>query len=106
MAKLDFMSKLLIEIPELNQPGNYKEYPNAYTPIHPNGKTCPHTGLKHAQLYKLLTHGGIARPHVRVASIKDPAARKGKTVFNIGDMLRYLDALAEQQGTGRHRICS
>ena len=99
------MSKLLIEIPEPTQTSaKTHEYPNAYSAIPPNGKSCPHTGLKHSQLYKLLTHQGAARPYVRVASIKDPGASKGKTVFHIGDMFRYLDGIAQQQGTGNRRM--
>lgn len=95
------MSQLLIEVPEpASKPAETQVYPNCYTAIPPNGKTCPHTGLKHAQLYKLLTQDGAARPYVRVASLKVPGAAKGKTLFHAGDMLRFLDELARQQGSG------
>ena len=76
------------------------EYPNAYAAIPPNGCTCRRTGLKHAHLYKLLTGHGVARAHVRVVNLKEPGASKGKTLFHIGDMLRFLDDLAKQQQVG------
>lgn len=79
------------------------DYPNVYTAIPPNGVSCPYTGLKHAHLYKLLRNGGGADDFVRVVNIKNPKARHGKTLFNVGDMLRYLDHLAAKQGTGQRR---
>jgi hypothetical protein len=79
------------------------DYPNVYAPIPGNRDVCTHTGLKHAHLYKLLGDGGSARDYVRVVNLRNPKARHGKTLFHIGDMLRYLDHLAEEQGTGRNR---
>lgn len=79
------------------------EYPNTYAPIPANGASCIHTGLKHAHMYKLLSDEGGARSFVRVVNLKTPKARHGKTLFNIGDMLRYLDHLAQQQGSGESR---
>jgi hypothetical protein len=79
------------------------EYPDIWCEIPPNGKTCPHTGLKHAKLYSLFTKGGLARPHVRVASLRNPGAKQGKTIFHLGDFLRFLDELAAQQGSGELR---
>jgi hypothetical protein len=76
------------------------DYPNCYAAIPPNGKLCQWTGLKHGQLYKLLTGEGAARHSVRVANLKLPGASKGKTLFHVGDLLHYLDSLAEQQGSG------
>ena len=78
-------------------------YPVGYAPIPANGKTCCYTGLKHAHLYKLLTKSGAATPYVRVAQIRQPGAPKGVTLFNIGDMLRYIDWLAASQGSGHMR---
>ena len=65
---------------------------------------CHHTGLKHAQLYKLLSGDGAARRYVRVVNLKEPGTSKGKTVFHVGDFLRYLDQLAKQQGSGGHSL--
>lgn len=79
------------------------DYPNMYAPIPGNQALCKHTGLKHAHLYKLLGQGGSARDYVRVVNLRNPKARHGKTLFHIGDMLRYLDHLAEKQGTGKNR---
>jgi hypothetical protein len=77
------------------------EYPNSYASIPANGQSCPHTGLKHAHLYKLLGQDGAAREFVRVVNLRHPKARHGKTLFHVGDMLRFLDNLAFEQGTGR-----
>jgi hypothetical protein len=52
------------------------------------------TGLRHAHLAKLLRKGGLAAPHVRVVFLREPGARHGKTLFHVGDMLRWLDSLA------------
>lgn len=82
------------------------EYPNSYTTIPTNGRTCSHTGLKHAHLYKLLGDKGAAREFVRVVNLRDPKARHGKTLFHVGDMLRFLDRLAHGQGTGMNRESS
>ena len=79
------------------------EYPNCYAPIPPNGKLCPHTGLRHTHLYTMLAAGGTARPHVRVVNLREPGAKKGKTLFHVGDFLRLLDRLAAQQGAGASR---
>ena len=79
------------------------EYPNCYAPIPPNGKVCPHTGLRHTHLYTMLAAGGTARPHVRVVNLREPGAKKGKTLFHVGDFLRHLDRLAAQQGSGTLR---
>ena len=76
------------------------EFPNCYSAVPPNGKTCAFTGLKHTHLYTLLSDGGLARPHVRVVNLREPGATKGKTLFHVGDRLRYLTSLAFQQGSG------
>lgn len=79
------------------------EYPNCYTAIPPNGKVCSHTGLRHTHLYTILAAGGAARPYVRVVNLREPGAHKGKTIFHLGDFLRYLDWHAKQQGSGQQR---
>ena len=86
----------------LEDPGG-PEYPNCYAAIPPNGKVCPHTGLRHTHLYTMLAAGGTARPHVRVVNLREPGAKKGKTLFHVGDFLRHLDRLAAQQGSGTLR---
>lgn len=78
-------------------------YPNIWTEIPPNRKVCIYTGLKHAKLYSMLGKGGIARPYVRVANLRKPGDRQAKTIFHVGDMFRFLDLLAVQQGSGEHR---
>lgn len=79
------------------------EYPDIWCEIPPNGKTCPHTGLKHAKLYSLFAKGGLARQHVRVANLRNPGAKQGKTIFHLGDFMQFLDELAAQQGFGELR---
>jgi hypothetical protein len=69
-----------------------------WSPIPPNGQSCQFTGLKHAKLYNLLGAAGLARKHVRVVNLRTPGAKRGQTLFNVGDMLRFLDALARDQG--------
>lgn len=73
-----------------------QEYPNAYVALPKNvgSATCPHTGLRHAHLAKLLKPGGLAAAHVRVVALREPGARHGKTLYHVGDMLRWLDSLA------------
>lgn len=87
----------------LNQSTPTNGYPNTYTPIPANGESCPHTGLKHAYLYKLLGADGAARDFVRVVNLRDPKARHGKTLFHVGDMLHFLDQVASEQGSGAKR---
>jgi hypothetical protein len=78
-------------------------YPQAYAalPINAKNAVCPHTGLRHAHLAKLLKPGGQAAGYVRVVSLKEPGARHGKTLFHVGDMLRWLDYLASVQSEQR-----
>lgn len=73
-----------------------EQYPNCYAPIPPNGQQCPHTGLKHAKLYTLLA---TIKGRVRVANLREDGASRGKTLFHVGDMLRYLDSLAATQSS-------
>jgi hypothetical protein len=80
---------------------NRVEYPNRYVPIPPNGKRCEWTGLGHAKLYQILGAAGIARAKVRVANLRMPGAVRGQTLFHVGDMLRYLDELAQQGGEAK-----
>jgi hypothetical protein len=80
-----------------------RDYPNCYAAIPPNGKVCPHTGLRHTQMYGLLSASGQARKYVRVVNLRQPNAKKGKTLFNVGDFLRFLDRLAREQNTGTLR---
>jgi len=68
-----------------------------WSPIPPNGRSCQFTGLKHAKLYHLLSAGGLARKHVRVANLRTPGAKRGQTLFHVGDMLRFLDGMAREQ---------
>lgn len=84
---------LLIEEAEQNRQA---EYPNCYTLIPPNGRRCDHTGLGHAKLYQILGPNGVARKHVRVANLRTPGATRGQTLFHVGDMLRFLDGLAQE----------
>ena len=95
------MNDIKMQIPEEKQKAlEANKYPNIYAAIPPNGAICPHTGLKHAQLYKLLSGNGPLRDHVRVAHLTLPGVARGKTLFNVGDFLRYLDGLAAKQGSG------
>jgi len=70
------------------------EYPNRYATIPPNSRRCEFTGLGHAKLYQILGAEGIARSKVRVANLRMPGTARGQTLFHVGDMLRFLDALA------------
>jgi hypothetical protein len=75
------------------------EYPNRYATIPPNGRRCEFTGLGHAKLYQILGAEGIARRKVRVANLRMPGTARGQTLFHVGDMLRFLDELAESSVT-------
>jgi hypothetical protein len=70
-------------------------YPNRYATIPPNGRRCEFTGLGHAKMYQILGPNGIARRRVRVANLRMPGTARGQTLFHVGDMLRFLDELAE-----------
>ena len=70
-------------------------FPDRYAPIPPNGRRCDFSGLGHARLYQLLN--GPARPFVRVASLREPGAKRGTRLFHVGDLLNYLDRLAAEQ---------
>lgn len=72
-------------------------YPQRYSPIPPNGKYCPFTGLKHAYLYRLLRYGAASK-YVRIAHLKEPGCSRGRLLFHVGDMLRWLDAQASRNG--------
>lgn len=75
-----------------------------WMPIPPNGRSCPVTGLKHAKLYGLLGVGGVARGHVRIVNLRTPGAKRGQTLFHVGDMLDFLNRLAAEQGSGRVEV--
>lgn len=96
--KIDINSATAVE--------NNGQYPNIWTEIPPNKKVCAYTGLKHAKLYTMLAAGGIARPHVRVANLRKPGDTQAKTIFHVGDMFRFLDALATSQTSGEQRANS
>jgi hypothetical protein len=93
--------KKTIEV-ELEEDQN-QHYPNSYAPIPPNKSQCPHTGLRHTHLYSLLSLGGEARPYVRVVNLKKSGTKKGKTLFHVGDFLRFMDRLAVEQKSGALR---
>ena len=84
-----------IEEPRVSLP----EYPNRYVTIPPNGRRCEFTGLGHAKLYQVLGPNGVARRYVRVANLRTPGAARGQTLFHVGDMLRFLDGLAQASQT-------
>ena len=86
------MKTLIIEEP--NTPAS--PHSDRWSPIPPNGQRCQFTGLKHAKLYQILGANGIARRQVRVVNLRTPGATRGQTLFHVGDMLRFLDALAQQ----------
>ena len=85
--------------PDMDGAFRQRQYPNCYACLPPNrsGSVCPHTGLRHAHLAKLLKPGGQAAKHVRVVALREPGARRGKTLFHVGDMLQWLDGLASSQ---------
>lgn len=70
-------------------------FPDRYAPIPPNGKKCEFTGLGHARLYQLLN--GPAKAFVRVASLREPDAKRGTRLFHVGDLLNYFNRLAVEQ---------
>jgi hypothetical protein len=70
-------------------------FPDRYSPIPPNGQKCAFTGLGHSRMYQLLN--GPAKPYVRVASLREPGTARGTTLFHVGDMLGYLNSLAQHR---------
>jgi hypothetical protein len=88
----DKLTAVVIEQEQMTRPA---VYPNRYATIPPNGRRCEFTGLGHAKLYHILSTEGIARRQVRVANLRTPGAARGQTLFHVGDMLRFLDELAD-----------
>jgi hypothetical protein len=88
----DKLTTVVIEKEQITRPA---VYPNRYATIPPNGRRCEFTGLGHAKLYQMLGVNGIARRKVRVANLRTPGAARGQTLFHVGDMLRFLDELAD-----------
>ena len=86
------LATVMIEQEPMARPA---EYPNRYATIPPNGRRCEFTGLGHAKLYQIPGTDGIARRKVRVANLRMPGTARGQTLFHVGDMLRWLDELAE-----------
>lgn len=70
------------------------QYPERWTAVPPNGQVCDVTGLKHSKLYSLLD--GEARLKVRVACLRETGKTRGKRLFHVGDMLRFLDEKANE----------
>jgi hypothetical protein len=71
-----------------------------YAPVPTNSEgPCRYTGLRHSLLYVTLNRPEV-RERVRVAKLKAPGANRGKTLFHVGDMLAYLDSLADEQKGG------
>jgi hypothetical protein len=98
MLQLEISEPNSINATAGNPSHDASRYPNAYVALPPNRPTvtCPHTGLRHAHLLKLLKPGGLAVGKVRVVYLREPGARHGKTLYHLGDMLRWLDQLAAQ----------
>ena len=90
------MATIAIDLPET---AKAVDYPNRYTAIPVNGEVCGVTGLKHSKLYTLLSKGGEAHGKVRVANLRGAGANRGKTLFHVGDMLRFLDEKAHAAQT-------
>ncbi len=66
--------------------------------VPPNGRTCPITTFGHAKLYSLLGPDGLARKAgVRVVNVREPGAKRGILLFNVPDMLAWLNSLAQEQ---------
>ncbi len=87
----------------IEEESSNSEFQNCYAAIPPNGKICPFSGLRHTHIYKMLADGGAVRPYVRVVNLREPGTTKGKTLFHVGDFMRYLDWNARQQGSGTKR---
>jgi hypothetical protein len=60
-------------------------------------------GMNSHKTMPALGKGGLARDYVHVANLRSPGARQGKTIFHLGDMLRFLDLMAADQGSGQKR---
>lgn len=82
----------------IEEPNGASQQLDRWSPIPPNGRSCQFTGLKHAKLYHLLSGDGFARKRVRVVNLRTPGAKRGQTLFHVGDMLQFLDELAREQG--------
>jgi hypothetical protein len=91
-AMSDKLTTVVMEQEQMTRPA---VYPNRYATIPPNGRRCEFTGLGHAKLYHILSAKGVARRQVRVANLRTPGAARGQTLFHVGDMLRFLDELAD-----------
>lgn len=61
---------------------------------------CPFTGLNRNQLYEITRQ---TPSPVRTVSMKEAGERSGARFFFVGDALRYLGALADQQAQSLDR---
>jgi hypothetical protein len=68
---------------------------NVWRQIPPNGSRCPITGLTHARFYQLIN--GIAKSHVRTCSLKEPGCTRATRLVHMGDLLQFLNNLAQEQ---------
>lgn len=70
--------------------------PDAYLPVPPNDKTCPFSGRGHHWFYKTIINGP-ARKHIRLIHDIQPKGKRGTWMYHIGDLIDFLNGLAEAQ---------
>ena len=70
--------------------------PDAWTTLPKKGKQCPYTGRSAAWYYRRILQGE-ARKHIRTIHEREPGSNRGAWMIHIGDLLAYLNRLAEAQ---------
>jgi len=71
---------------------------NRYLPTPKNGNQCPISGMGHARFYAKVINGE-GRKHVRIVDMKEPNQSRGTKFYHAGDLLCWLNSLAEQLNT-------
>ena len=70
--------------------------PDAYTTLPTKGKRCPYTGRSAAWYYRRILKGD-ARKHIRCIHEREPGSSRGTWMVHIGDLLAWLNRVAETQ---------
>lgn len=76
-------------------PGHARSIFERYLPVPSGSKRCPVSGFSPATFRREVLDGP-GRDHVRIVSLRKPGKSRGQHLYHAGDLLRWLDRLAEE----------